>query len=39
MNPILETGLACVAPPFVVMVVCSIIVGLILLIDRKVVKD
>lgn len=39
MNPILETGLACVAPPFAIMVVCLIIVGVLFLINRKVIKD
>ncbi len=39
MSPILETGLACVAPPFAVVVVCLTIVGMLLLIDRKVIKD
>jgi hypothetical protein len=39
MNPILETGLACVAPPFAVLVVSLTIVLLMFLIDKKVIKD
>jgi hypothetical protein len=38
MNPILETGLACIVPPFAVMVVSSAIVLLMVLVDRKVIK-
>lgn len=39
MSPILETGLACLAPPLAVMVMCLIIVGVLFLINRKIIKD